>query len=63
VLFDSDKLRKLVATACGYCDGFLSRLGTFETRHPHLAAFCGRSLRTTEKVERTAAAAMTGVEP
>lgn len=63
LLFDTDKLRKLIATACGYCDGFMGRLGTFEAARPHLAAFCGRSARAPEKRERNAAAAMTGVEP
>jgi rhamnosyltransferase len=43
LLFDSQKLRKLTAIACGYLDGMVGRLGTFERRHPHIAAFCGRS--------------------
>ncbi len=63
LLFDTEKLRKLVATACGYCDGFLSRLGAFEARHPHIAAFCGRSAPSANQVEHDAAVTMTGVEP
>lgn len=46
MLFDSDKLKKLTAIACGYVDGALGRLGTFEDLHPSLAAFCkGNALR------------------
>ena len=39
LLFDSHKLKKLTAMACGYLDGMRRRLGTFERRHPRLAAF------------------------
>jgi rhamnosyltransferase len=45
LLFDSQKLKKLTAIACGYLDGMLGRLGTFERRHPHIAAFCNRNGR------------------
>jgi rhamnosyltransferase len=41
--FDSQKLKKLTAIACGYLDGMLGRLGTFEGQHPHLGAFCKRT--------------------
>ena len=40
LLFDSQKLKKVTAIACGYLDGMFGRLGTFERRHPHIAAFC-----------------------
>jgi rhamnosyltransferase len=40
LLFDSQKLKKIMAIACGYLDGKFCRLGTFENRHPHIAAFC-----------------------
>jgi rhamnosyltransferase len=43
LLFDSQKVKKLTAIACGYLDGKLGRLGTFERRHPHIAAFCNRT--------------------
>ena len=43
VLFDSQKLEKLTAIACGYLDGMFGRLGAFEGRHPHIAPFCKRS--------------------
>jgi rhamnosyltransferase len=45
VLFEQQKLRKLVAVVAGYVDGRLGRLGTFETRHPRIAAFCKRPSR------------------
>jgi rhamnosyltransferase len=40
LLFEPQKLRKVLAVACGYVDGCLGRLGTFESLHPRLAAFC-----------------------
>jgi rhamnosyltransferase len=43
VLFEPQKLRKLVAMVAGYMDGRLGMLGTFESRHPRIAAFCKRS--------------------
>ena len=45
LLFDSQKLKKVTAIACGYLDGMFGRLGTFERRHPHIAAFCKRTGR------------------
>jgi len=40
LLFDARKLKKVTAIACGYLDGLFGRLGTFESRHPRIAAFC-----------------------
>lgn len=40
LLFESRKATKLTAIACGYVDGKVGRLGTFELRHPRIAAFC-----------------------
>jgi rhamnosyltransferase len=45
LLFDSHKLKKVTAIACGYLDGMCGRLGTFERRHPHIAAFCTTTAR------------------
>lgn len=39
LLFESQKLTKISAIACGYLDGKLGRLGTFERRHPRIASF------------------------
>jgi rhamnosyltransferase len=48
MLFDSEKLKKITAIVCGYIDGKLGRLGTFEDLHPSLAAFCkGNGFRRT----------------
>jgi rhamnosyltransferase len=40
VLFDAQKLKKVLAITCGYFDGMFGRLGTFEHLHPEIAAFC-----------------------
>lgn len=40
LLFEPQKLRKVLAVACGYVDGRRGRLGTFESLHPRIAAFC-----------------------
>ena len=40
VLFEPQKWRKVLAIACGYIDGRRGRLGTFESLHPRLAAYC-----------------------
>ncbi|QAU25225.1 glycosyltransferase [Dyella sp. M7H15-1] len=45
VLFEPQKLRKLVAMVAGYVDGRFGMLGTFESRHPRIAAFCKRPAR------------------
>ncbi|MET4728800.1 rhamnosyltransferase [Lysobacter enzymogenes] len=37
---EQHKLRKVVAIAVGYFDGLFGKLGTFEQRHPRVAAFC-----------------------
>ncbi|MGH8083630.1 MAG: glycosyltransferase [Lysobacter sp.] len=37
---EQHKLRKVVAIAVGYFDGLFGKLGTFEQRHPKVAAFC-----------------------
>lgn len=37
---EEHKLRKVVAIAVGYFDGLFGKLGTFEQRHPRVAAFC-----------------------
>ncbi|MBV8845284.1 MAG: glycosyltransferase [Bryobacterales bacterium] len=41
LLFEAPKGKKLLALASGYVDGVRGRLGTFEERHPRLAAICG----------------------
>ena len=43
LLFDPQKLKKITAITCGYLDGVFGRLGTFEHRHPRIAAFCKKA--------------------
>ena len=45
LLFEAEKRKKLLALASGYVDGIRGRLGTFEERHPRLAAFCGAPIK------------------
>lgn len=40
LMFEPQKFRKVLAVACGYVDGRRGRLGTFESLHPRIAAFC-----------------------
>lgn len=42
LLFEPRKLAKVAAIWCGYLDGLFGRLGTFESRHPRIHAFCTR---------------------
>lgn len=63
LLFDSDKLGKLIAMACGYYDGRVGSLGAFEAKHPRLATFCRRDVSDLKKQRGHAAVAGTGVEP
>jgi hypothetical protein len=46
LFFETQKLKKLLALTSGYVDGVLGRLGSFEERHPRLAAFCGGMAHT-----------------
>jgi rhamnosyltransferase len=41
--YEPQKLKKVTAILCGYGDGIFGRLGSFEERHPHIAAFCNGS--------------------
>ena len=54
LLFDSQKLKKLIAIVCGYMDGTFGRLGNFECTHPHIAAYC----KTTSQMAMGEAPAM-----
>jgi rhamnosyltransferase len=57
LLFDSQKLKKVAAIVCGYLDGLFGRLGTFERRHPHIAALCKRTRQTAIRGDAPAIAA------
>jgi rhamnosyltransferase len=41
--YEPDKLRKITAILCGYVDGLFGLLGTFESRHPLIAAYCKKN--------------------
>jgi rhamnosyltransferase len=60
ILFDSQKLKKISAIVCGYLDGLLGRLGTFEHRHPHIAAFCAGFRQTQAAVESSSSLTVAG---
>jgi rhamnosyltransferase len=60
ILFDSQKLKKITAIACGYLDGLLGRLGTFEHRHPHIAAFCKGFRRKQAAVDSSSSLTVAG---
>ena len=59
LLFDSHKLKKITAITCGYLDGVFGLLGTFEHRHPHIAAFCKRTGNEKIAVDGSSSATVT----
>ncbi len=62
LLFDSQKLEKVTAIACGYLDGLFGRLGTFERRHRYLDTFCRRTERKGVTIDRSSSLIATGDE-
>jgi rhamnosyltransferase len=62
LLFDSQKLEKVTAIACGYLDGMFGRLDRFERRHRYLNAFCRRTERKLVSIDRSASAMAAGDE-
>jgi rhamnosyltransferase len=62
LLFDSQKLEKVTAIACGYLDGMFGRLGTFERRHRYLDAFCKRTERKGVAIDHSSSLMPTGDE-
>jgi rhamnosyltransferase len=62
LLFDSQKLEKVTAIACGYLDGMLGRLGRFERRHRYLDAFCRRTERKGVAIDRSSSLMAAGDE-
>ncbi|MGH8031390.1 MAG: condensation domain-containing protein [Luteimonas sp.] len=57
LLFEPQKRRKITAIACGYFDGLFGNLGTFESQHPRIAAYCKNSGRQRVAVETGTSAA------
>jgi rhamnosyltransferase len=56
LLFESEKLRKLAAIACGWMDGMLGRLGPFERRRPRIAAVSKAPARNEPGMDATSPA-------
>jgi len=57
MLFEPQKLRKVMAIVIGYMDGRRGALGTFESRHPRVAAFCKRPAREAFIIRNPSSAA------
>jgi rhamnosyltransferase len=58
--YEPEKLRKVTAILCGYVDGLLGLLGTFEGRHPVIAAYCKKNVRKPAAAQPGSPAALTG---
>jgi rhamnosyltransferase len=63
LLLDAQKLEKLAAIACGYLDGLLGRLGTFEHRHPHISVFCRKTVMRRSAIDNGSSVVVTGGRP
>jgi rhamnosyltransferase len=55
-------VKKITAITCGYLDGLFGLLGTFEERHPRIAAFCKRSKPRRIAMDNSAPVTLTGGE-
>ena len=62
VQYEPQKVKKITAIVCGYLDGLFGLLGTFEDRHPRIAAFCKRSTTTRIAMDRRSSVSVTGGE-
>jgi rhamnosyltransferase len=60
--YEREKTRKITAILCGYVDGLLGLLGTFEGRHRLIAAYCKKSVRMPPTIHDGAPAKVTGDE-
>jgi rhamnosyltransferase len=60
--YEPQKLKKVTAITCGYLDGFFGLLGTFEDRHPRIAAFCKRSAPRHIAIDSNSSVTLTGGE-
>jgi rhamnosyltransferase len=60
--YEPEKLRKITAILCGYVDGLLGLLGTFEGRHPLIAAYCKKSVLKPAAIHHGSRATLTGDE-
>jgi rhamnosyltransferase len=60
--YEPQKLKKITAITCGYLDGLFGLLGTFEDRHPRIAAYCKRSVPTRIAMDSRSSVSATGGE-
>jgi rhamnosyltransferase len=60
--YEPQKLKKITAITCGYLDGLFGLLGTFEDRHPRIAAFCKRSGPRQIAMDRRSSVTVSGGE-
>lgn len=58
--YEPEKLRKITAILCGYADGLLGLLGTFESRHPLIAAYCRKNVHKPAATPAGSPATLTG---
>jgi rhamnosyltransferase len=58
--YEPEKPRKITAILCGYADGLFGFLGTFESRHPLIAAYCKKSGLKPATFRRGSPATLTG---
>jgi rhamnosyltransferase len=60
--YEPQKVKKITAITCGYLDGLFGLLGTFEDRHPRIAAFCKRSEPMQIAMDNSSPVTLTGGE-
>jgi rhamnosyltransferase len=60
--YEPQKVKKITAITCGYLDGLFGLLGTFEDRHPRIAAFCKRSETRQIAMDNSSPVTLTGGE-
>jgi rhamnosyltransferase len=58
--YEPEKLRKMTAILCGYVDGLFGLLGTFESRHPVIAAYCKKNVHKQATIHHGSPATLTG---
>ena len=58
--YEPEKLRKIAAILCGYVDGLFGLLGTFESRHPMIAAYCTKNVHKPPTIYPDSPATLTG---
>ncbi len=60
--YEPQKVTKITAITCGFLDGLFGLLGTFEDRHPRIAAFCNESEPRLVAIDSNSSVKLTGGE-